>query len=386
MGELESVQELLLQLRNGEADALVRLLVLLVDQPLYLQAQLRSSPGKNAEANTLAIRSIPDGDKQVVPVYTSQAAAVDDTMDAIVVALTGAELAASLPKDRWLRFDTGSRHEVLLPPRALALLGQSESLQLLLAMSEPVGSVEPAPSKPLPTPTAGLPSAEPAQVVQDLDAVFRQFPEIQEAYYVETTDETGGPVVGLLTSAISVERRFELISQLADVSRRHFEEAGAIEVYDDLHSRSSHSWTLFNAQTPIFFRSKDESPTEEGERVEALPLNRQIGVQRVRERSGTERVPTPRFSPDSAQLGSSSSLLKERYDRSPTERIDRQSYLDSLVERTPEPNPYTESLFEAPESSAEEGYDETPPTGEDHEGGGPGGRLGRFIAGLRARR
>lgn len=385
MGELESVQELLLQLRRGEADALVRLLVLLTDRPLYLQAQLRT---QGREENKLALLTVTEGERAIVPVFTSQSAAVDDASDSIVVALSGAELAATLPKDRWLRFDTGSRHEVLLPPRALALLGQAESLQLLQAMSEPElappksapPGVETAPLRTsTPDPLTPL-SADHEQVVQDLDAVFREFPEIQEAYYIETTDETGGPVVGLLTQTISVERRFELISQLADVSRKHFDEAGAIEVYDDLHSRSSHSWSLFNAQTPIFFRAP-EAENSEYRNTDASfeePLNRQIAVQRVlRERSGTERISAARLA---AELPAGT--VKERYDRSPTERIDRKSFLESgqLEQITSPAAPYAESLFEAQEPElplSESGEDES----QVH-----GGRLGRFIAGLRARR
>ena len=84
-------------------------------------------------------------------------------------------------------------------------------------------------------------------------SICATFPEVEEAYLqCDPIGETCQCVVGLLTSGLDAERRFLLIDKIAELSRELLGSAGALEVYDDLDVKTSRSWELFNALSPIY--------------------------------------------------------------------------------------------------------------------------------------
>lgn len=91
-----------------------------------------------------------------------------------------------------------------------------------------------------------------SQVLVDLVLIFKRYPEIQEAYASDSDQGGRGMVLGLLTTPFFPERRFLLITEIAELSRQHYGLAGAIEVYDDLDEPYSNSWELFNTLAPFY--------------------------------------------------------------------------------------------------------------------------------------
>jgi hypothetical protein len=94
--------------------------------------------------------------------------------------------------------------------------------------------------------------------VKDLVPYLKSTSAIREAYFLHTGGELAAGVVGLLANALTSEKRFELISHIADLAKAHFGSAGAIEVFDDLADKSSRSWDLFNTISPIYEASESE--------------------------------------------------------------------------------------------------------------------------------
>ncbi|MCB0360556.1 MAG: hypothetical protein KDD44_12995, partial [Bdellovibrionales bacterium] len=113
-----------------------------------------------------------------------------------------------------------------------------------------------------------------AEMANIMRSLVRGFPEIAEAYYLNAEHEHAEGVLGLLTYGMSSERRFQLIADVAELSRNVFGEAGAIEVYDDLHEPQSGSWELFQMLVP-FYSASDNFDSTVGVDQAAQPRARQ---------------------------------------------------------------------------------------------------------------
>jgi len=113
-----------------------------------------------------------------------------------------------------------------------------------------------------------------------LSEVLGSFTEVRESYLEEIRriDQRDGPiseaVVGILADELLPERRFEIISSIASISRDVFGEAGAILVYDDLASSQSRSWELFNAKAPFYVKEDCEMAPEQ---FSNIPVERYAG-------------------------------------------------------------------------------------------------------------
>jgi hypothetical protein len=120
---------------------------------------------------------------------------------------------------------------------------------------------------------------EPAQGLSlELRGIFLNYPEIKEAYLIEadelyretlTTEEERlsffkneksqdgevrhMAVIGLLTEDIEADRKFYLIQAIAEISLRRFQDAQAIEVFDDLGEVASFSQKLFLSFEPFYW-------------------------------------------------------------------------------------------------------------------------------------
>ena len=63
-------------------------------------------------------------------------------------------------------------------------------------------------------------------------------------------------MLGIILESMHSEERFLMIEGIAEIARKHFGEAGAIEVFDDLAEKNSSSWDLFSAERPFYFRDE----------------------------------------------------------------------------------------------------------------------------------
>lgn len=102
-------------------------------------------------------------------------------------------------------------------------------------------------------------------VINELRNLLVEYPDISEAYYTTSGGEHGRGILGVLAEHTDPEKRFNLISSVADLSRSLLGYAGAIDVYDDLNDRQSGSWNLFVALTPFYIRADGRSDFHEGE-------------------------------------------------------------------------------------------------------------------------
>jgi len=86
-----------------------------------------------------------------------------------------------------------------------------------------------------------------------------------------------------------------LIDQIAEVSRKYYGSAGAIEVYDDLNLKTSSSWELFKTLAPFYTREKS---------LLAAPVKSELRSNLVIERVRRDRVYS-NFEPGEEEAGSS---------------------------------------------------------------------------------
>ena len=189
------------------------------------------------------------------------------------------DLALTLPPDAWLIVDPHTGGELRIPPDEVQVLAYppiiSEPLKPKLPEHEPAPQREPEPADMnlagdkedfasvgdesfMDSPDEELSETERKTMKEDLRRLLSRFSHIDEAYFVETGGPHTAPLLGLLGGSCSSEERFTLIEGVAEISRKYFSEAGALEVYDDLHSPSSRSWELFNTQAPFFSRVSEE--------------------------------------------------------------------------------------------------------------------------------
>ena len=211
--------------------------------------------------------------------------------------LAAGDLALTLPKDSTMRLDAQSANEVILnsddvqflafpppPPKAeerpkaeVVKHQPEQKLQYEPKAAEPVNEEpeyfaesaaeeadhEQAEKFTATTKRERAPLPDMNKISNMLIDLFDRFPAVQEAYLTPTDQAHPGCMLGLLSRKMSSEERFSLIESVANISRATFGEAGAIEVYDDLHAPSSRSWELFNTLAP-FFSSNTENPSTVG--------------------------------------------------------------------------------------------------------------------------
>ncbi|MBP9839280.1 MAG: hypothetical protein KBC84_11300 [Proteobacteria bacterium] len=97
---------------------------------------------------------------------------------------------------------------------------------------------------------------ETSEIKSILENLFLQFPEIEEAYIIDHKNQS--IALGILSEEMSLESRFNLVEEIANISREFFGEAGSIEVYDDLSASTSTSWELFRSYTPFYEKKSDD--------------------------------------------------------------------------------------------------------------------------------
>ena len=257
-----------------------------VSVPIRRAKSVAGHPGEKKVS--LLIES--NGGRREVAVFTDEDVFLDwaSGKDLQSFSVAAGDLALTLPPDAWLVVNPRTQDELRLSPDEVQILAYppipSEPAGHLSA--ETVKDVSPPEETPaddvnrfdvsgsashqqedfagvgddafLDSTAEELSETERKTMKEELKKLFSRFDHIDEAYFVETGGAHSAPLLGLLGGACSSEERFSLIEGVAEISRKYFSEAGALEVYDDLHSPSSRSWELFNTQAPFFSRVSEE--------------------------------------------------------------------------------------------------------------------------------
>lgn len=237
MSSQAHLQSILQKAAVGERRPLTELLRLLAKTPLFAPVVRMQVVGGSTGTSKIVLRTISDANQKFVPAYLSEedlkSYAGQNTESFSVL---GADLALSLPAGTGLWISRGAEANVKLLPRELRRISEFEDEPEIAEVNEASELVDDARDA--------------------LRSMCDKYSEIEEAYYVPGKDPTAGGVFGLRAAELSPDRRFRLVASVADVSKRLFGLAGAIEVYDDLSKVSSGSVTMFDTHVPFFVREE----------------------------------------------------------------------------------------------------------------------------------
>lgn len=279
--------ELVKEALKGGGEARLMLLREFANQMAVLPVVSYSSESDGPERKKISVATTMIAGRRQVPVFTSEDcffAWTDGTHQCF--SLLGADIAMTLPPESYLLINPGQRYSIELTPDEVRQVADNNfpvietKVASALNVEDDSAAVNEEPVenniieiKQTERESLSIPGRE--EVISALNKLFEEFKSISEAYFVETGGRYNGPVLGLLTKNLNTEGRFLIIEKIADLSRRLYHEAGAIEVYDDLHSASSSSWELFNAEEPIYTLSSKvpASLSESIERKQVLAAN-----------------------------------------------------------------------------------------------------------------
>lgn len=269
MNQEEGIELYLRRIAAGEDDQLPLLMRCLSEHMLYTPVTQVAADADGKGTKKVKVASFSSGGKNIVPSFTTEEYFLewsDGKHQCFSVA--GGDLALTLPKGTWLVINPGTSSTVELSPEQLAVVALGE----IPPPEEPAAREEEDAEAEL--------NLEPPieEVRANLSAVLRANARIEEAYFQYYSQGATRAVLGLLTPSLSPEERFVLIDQIAEVSRRYFGTAGAIEVFDDLGLKRSSSWQLFNALTPFYEREdRREEPRQEASAKEGNLIGKQMG-------------------------------------------------------------------------------------------------------------
>lgn len=204
--------------------------------------------------------------RKFVPVFSTEELFFDWSTEGNqqFLPVAGADLLLVLPKQFSLEFDSGNKHSFLLNREELEVVLSDEIMNQTFEDSVTLAPVENLAEQT----TTAVPSDENVEI--EIVEILKKYPAVLEAYYLgaERLGESSGNLGGLLGLLVADERsgtpwdteqRFAIVEAVAELSRKVYGYAGAIEVYDDLSNEVSKSWDLFKGQK-LFYQTerKDE--------------------------------------------------------------------------------------------------------------------------------
>ena len=278
MSSEKAIDGCLQSVRSGTGGSTSRLLQVLCDEIVFTPVITVKSLDDEQGTNKVSVASFKRKGRTVVPIFTSEERFLEWSSSKYqCFSVAAADLALTLPHDAWVMVNPGHLFSCQLSPSDVKRMSQIDPSTVQTqtsfpAVDEGLESLEEASE----TDTLAVSRDElfaklndqalhgsnsPAEIFEEVTADLRQillnYEEVQEAYFQEVDSDHTYAVVGLLTRLVTAERRFLLIDAIAEVSRKFYNMAGAIEVYDDLDNTTSASWDLFKAIAPFYTR--DES-------------------------------------------------------------------------------------------------------------------------------
>ena len=212
-----------------------------------------------AESSKILPARFLDGDREVIPVFTSQERLEEWSTEFQSILVYGSDLVMMIDSELSLSLDPTEEMNSgfqFLPTDISRMQSESE-IDLHLAeddFRELVGN-------------SGLGRGLKGLTTRLAD-ILAGFPEVKESFLEEVRriDPKDGPIseaiLGILSQEMVSDRRFRLISQIASLSKDVFGDSGAILVYDDLAKSKSKSWELFNTKTPFYVNDNSDLPPE----------------------------------------------------------------------------------------------------------------------------
>ena len=259
INEERPIEELLEMLARGGVQHLDSVLRALSREVLFLP--INPAQGSDAEAECLSIPNVSDASRNAVPAFlTEDLFAAWSKGEHRYLALPGSDIAATVPERTWLIINPDTATEVEFSPEEVA--------RMLAFMQDELAQAPEVEADDMLEDEIEYRFVDSGEVTAELEKIISELEPVKEGYYVQVNGPYPTAMLGLLTRDLDVETRFNLMAQIASVSKDCFGLAGAIEVYDDLNSSASASWDLFSALTPFFVRD-DRPPTLRSE-VEVL--------------------------------------------------------------------------------------------------------------------
>lgn len=246
-----SIEEALLKYGNGEI-AKDDLLSVIAENTIYV-------PGIE-ENEAIRVATFSHEGKEIVPSFSTEEnyeSWGDNSYNCLPV--FGADLAITLPTNVFLLIDPGKESYVELTPEDLDKLSviasdKYEDVELNDDNKMLKQAIDDGGSFATKDSIAKLKATGIEKAGEQLKMIFVDLFKIDEAYIVPVSGQEPGIVLGILTSKQGEQKRFEMIEEIAKISRSCFGRSGAIEVYDDLAEEDSNSWELFKHVTPFYVK------------------------------------------------------------------------------------------------------------------------------------
>ena len=229
---------------DGHSECLPQLLSLISREMLFVPCRDDTAPNDRSppELQTLTVELVEQEGFSAVQAYSSYEQMVHTHgLDVLFELVPGQTLCAAMPHTAGLVIDHGRPTEVVFTPfDVLEILENAEGYDELRAeASEPDTTDEFL-----------------AHIYEQLVDICKQYPEIEEAYFLNARSESAEATLGVLAETLPDRARFRLIKEVAKIAVSEYGFAGAIEVFDDLHLRESHSWELFLPLAPFYSRER----------------------------------------------------------------------------------------------------------------------------------
>lgn len=277
--ENSSLSSLIKNLSSGNTKERKSALLKLSEQIVFVPATSFEKKVNGEETKKIKIVHSNIDDKNVIPVFIQE----DIFFDYIskhnyqCFSLPLGDLGLTAPADYWIVIDPELETEIFLSPEDISILSGTTPFETKQSIETPSEKVEEFPiyaeeyedqvndeseqatemynesSSAYKLNPYNI-SADAEEIKQSLKEALEKYNQIVEAYYIH--NDSGTTALGLVSENLTLENRFNLIEEVANISREFFGEAGLIEVFDDLASYSSSSWELFKTITPFYEKQK----------------------------------------------------------------------------------------------------------------------------------
>ena len=235
------------QIAEGDAGLMEKLLHLLAAETLFTPVTYSLDLPDARGSKKVRVVSIDIMGRKVVPTFSREDLFDGWNSECLeCLAVTGGDLALAMPDEAGLLLNPGHLHEVFFEPRDVSELAK---------LVNEGGSREDAVLDQKKNVIAKVSREGRAEsLIRELKTLFVRHHGVCEAYYLDASTQDAEGSLGLLTDDISENMRFSLMRRIGEISQRHFDSSGAIEVYTDLSQKASSSWDLFSPLTPFYER------------------------------------------------------------------------------------------------------------------------------------
>ncbi|MCC6220003.1 MAG: SseB family protein [Deltaproteobacteria bacterium] len=254
---------------QGSSEHLQKAYDLLLEANLFVPVTFSTVNGSSGGVEKYSVPTFTDKGTVLLPVFSSE-----DFFNAWsagryeCLSVPGESLSLVVPRDSCLVINPGNECSVRISAEDLANIAQLAAGEFEVREDAELSS---AVVEPLEPSQDNLASANIEKMEFSLVKLLERYEEVAEAYYLDRRTKFSDGSLGLLAENLTADRRFRLIADIGEISRKYCGTAGAIEVYDDLSSTLSHSWELFSSLTPFYVRMDsadcDDLPIERRQRV-----------------------------------------------------------------------------------------------------------------------